>query len=166
MPKSEFKFTPHKVAADERRQYGLVDVYDRATGAHLGMLNPIADGAYVLRDRTGERLSVRYSGRFDDIVYVSREVAAATLRQRIAQVEAIIEARAASVSAGCPNNWHNGSARYVSTACPECPTQPGLKLALTVVETLIAIRVSGGGDGGALDDAREEIEALVYALVD
>jgi hypothetical protein len=136
MSKSRFIFKPHKHAADEHRTVALVDVYDRETSAHLGMLNPTADGAYILRDRTGERLSVHYSGRFDDMVYLSRETSASILRQRMMTVDKIIERRATSVSAGCPNNWHNTSDHRADIACPDCPTQLGLKFAVHLLETL------------------------------
>lgn len=125
MPKSRFVFKAHKYAADESRTYGLVDVFDRENGEHLGMLNPTADGCYILRDRTGERLSVRYGGRFDDMVWLSREASAAILKQRVAIIDQNARRRATSVSAGCANNWHNTADHRANVACPDCPSRIG-----------------------------------------
>jgi hypothetical protein len=154
---SRFKFTPGNTDK-HGHTHGLVNVYERETGKHLGMLNPERDGGYVLRDREGERLSVRYSG-FDDVTYVSRETAAAILGQRMQKIQEITERRAASVTANCPNTWHNGSTYKQVRPCPDCPSQIGLKLALATIENLINVR---WGDEGSLVDAREELRAMIY----
>lgn len=157
---SRFKFTLGN--SDKYGQtHGLVNVYSRETGEHLGMLNPEREGGYVLRDREGERLSVHYSG-FDDIVYVSRETAASILGQRMRSVQEIKERRATSVTASCPNDWHNGSTYKQVRPCPECPSQIGLRLALATIESLINVRAVGGDDAGQLTDAREELRAMIY----
>jgi hypothetical protein len=137
--KSDVIFRPHKPAnSDERKMHGLVDVYDRETGEHLGMLNPIAGGGYVLRDRTGERLGANNHGAIEDVTYLSREPSARILRQRIAQHDRMLAHRVGSVSEGCPNKWHNSpvSTYKAATACPECPTQAGLKYAVQLLDSL------------------------------
>lgn len=131
---SEFVFKSHKPADGERRTHGLVDVYDRASGAHLGMLNPVYGGGYVLRDRNGVRLGASNMGRIEDMAYVSRPTAASLLRTRIRELDAIAERRAGSVSDGCPNNWHNSGSYRETHPCPECPSQPGLKFAVQLLE--------------------------------
>ena len=136
MPKSEFKFSPHKPADGDRQPRGLVDVYDRETGAHLGMLNPLAGGGYVLRDRTGERLGANNCGYIEDVAYLSRETAARILRSRIKQHDQLAERRVGTVSEGCPNKWHNTGSYKATTACPECPTRAGLKYAVATLERL------------------------------
>lgn len=162
MSNSRFSFKPHKYAADERRTYGLADVYDRETGEHLGMLNPTAEDGYILRDTTGERLSIHYSGRFDDNVYTSRDTAAGILVQRMAAIGRVKARRAVSVSAGCSNDWHNGTEYKETRPCPECPSRIGLQVALSRVQSLINVRQAGGDDAGPLADVVDELEALIY----
>jgi hypothetical protein len=134
---SEFSFRPHKHADGEIRMHGLVHVIDRSTGDMIGMLNPIADGGYIMRDRDGVRLSESFGSRFDDVCYTSRETAAANLRMRMTTIAQVTERRAASVSAGCPNKWHNTGTYRESEPCPECPTQPGLKFAVDAIQRLL-----------------------------
>lgn len=162
-PKSGFSYRPHKPAADERQTHGLVNVYYRETGEHLGMLNPTSGGAYILRNRQGERLSVQVSA-IDDEVHLSRESAASILRQRIRQYDRALERRVGSVSEDCPNTWHNSSlsGRRAFTPCPECPSQPGLKIALQEVSSLIDVRRSGGDDAGPLADVLDTLNHLIY----
>lgn len=161
MAQSDFSFRPHKPSAGEDKTHGLMDVYDRATGEHLGMLNPHSDGGYILRNTDGVRLSVEHP-EFDDLTYVSRETSASILRQRVRQFAELAAKRVDSVSEGCPNTWHNTSGYRAVTACPECPSQPGLKLALARIESLIRVREDGGDDAGALEDARDELADLIY----
>lgn len=158
-PKSDVIFRPHKPAsADERKMHGLVDVYDRETGEHLGMLNPIAGGGYVMRDRTGERLGASNHGYIEDVTYLSRDAAARILRQRIAQHDRMLARRVGTVSEGCPNKWHNsGSAYKATTACPECPTQAGLKY---------AVRLLDGLDYGDLTVVIDRLRSEIYAPAD
>lgn len=68
--KSRYSYRPHKGSFA-----GLVDVYYRETGEHVGMLNPVYRGGYAVRDTDGVRLG--------DIVYTSRETAAGVLRIRV-----------------------------------------------------------------------------------
>lgn len=161
---SEFSFRPHKTQADEDKMHGLVDVHDRSTGEMIGMLNPLAGGGYVLRDRDGTRLSKSFGGsRFDDICYTSRETAAGVLRSRMKTIAEATARRDASVSAGCPNKWHNSGTYRETQPCPECPTRAGLKLALARIDSLIqAHRVIGGGEAGSLQEARDELAAMIY----
>jgi len=162
MPKSRFIFKAHKHSADEHRTSGLVHVYDRETEEFIGMVNPTAEDGYILRDTTGERLSVHYSGRFDDNVYTSRDTAAAILVQRVAAIGRVKARRAVSVSAGCANDWHNGSEYKETHPCPECPSRIGLQLALSRVQSLISVREEGGDEAGPLTDIASEIEDLIY----
>lgn len=144
---SSFSFRPHPIDQKEIRIHALVHVHDRETGEFIGMVNPIRDGGYVLRNREGVRLSAAGFNGFDDEVYTSRETAAAILRQRMRQVTETIENRAHSVTAGCPNTWHNSVKYRQVTPCPDCPSQPGLKMALAAVKC---------------DEARQQISALIH----
>jgi hypothetical protein len=67
--------------------------------------------------------------------------------------------RAGTVSDNCLNDWHNSRPRQ---SCPECPSQPGLKLALARVQSLVNVREFGGDDAGPLADALDEISSLIY----
>lgn len=153
---SKFIFRTHKPAEDEDRQYGLVDVYVRETGEHIGMLNPTARDGYVLRNTEGVRLSVAHGDdwSFNDVVPLSRETCASILQTRVKQFAELLARRAVSVTAGCPNKWHNGSSYRETYPCPECPSQPGLKLALAALHHMPAIQDSRA-------DAIETIHALI-----
>lgn len=151
MQKSEFKFVPHKPADGESKVHGLVDVYDRETGEHWGMLNPIAGGGYALRNTGGVRLGEFDHGFTEDICYLSRPTAASILRSRVKAQREVTARRVGTVSEGCPNKWHNAGQYKETTPCPECPTQPGLKLALSVLDRVDAPQ-------GCID----AIYALVY----
>lgn len=132
--KSDYIFRPHKPADGERKTHGLVDVYVRATGEHIGMMNPHTDGGYVLRDRNGDRLGADNCGYIEDLTYLSREPSARILKARIDQRDRMLSRREGSVSQGCPNDWHNTGEYKASTACPECPSQLGLKYAVQLLE--------------------------------
>lgn len=167
---SKFKFTAYVPKTDERRTYGLVNVYDRETGELIGMLNPIAETGYVLRNTDGERLSLHYSG-FDDIVYgLSRETSAAILKQRMRRIEEIKAARADSLTADCPNNWHNGSPYKQTTPCPECPSQQIPKAIADLIDNLrVALDTYGernpDPEGGCLDQLTVAGRALTDAII-
>ena len=163
---SEFSFRPHKHVDGEIRTHGLVHVHDRSTGKMIGMLNPIADGGYIMRDRDGARLSESFGSRFDDICYTSRETAAANLRIRMQTIDEVAARRAASVSAGCPNKWHNTGTYRETTPCPDCPTQPGLKLAVKILRDAADVRELGGDDPDLLRSHADDLEALVYTPSD
>lgn len=70
--------------------------------------------------------------------------------------------RVDSVSEGCPNTWHDTSSYRAVSPCPECPSQPGLKVAVVHLESLIRVRENSGDDAGALKDARDELADLIY----
>lgn len=134
-PQSEFKF--RKVVSFQKTEHvphGLVNVYDRETDRHIGQMNPVKSGGYLLRDVAGVVLSDHDSGRTPGYVALSREPAARMLRLYVDKQAERLALRVGSVSEGCPNTWHNTSEYRGQTACPECPTQLGIRFAIKILE--------------------------------
>lgn len=160
---SEFKF--RKVVSFDKSDlppHGLVNVYDRESDQHIGQLHPAKGGGYMLRNREGVNLAEFDSSRTPGWVALSREPAARLLRLYVGKQDERLTARTGTVSESCPNTWHNTADYRGKTACPECPSAIGLRIALETVRHLARVRESGGDEAGPLLDAAESIEDLLY----
>jgi hypothetical protein len=131
--------------------HGLVNVYERYGDRHIGQIHPARGGGYLLRNRDGVNLADFDCGLTPGFVALSREPAARLLRLFVGKQEERLAARTGTTTEGCVNPWHNTADYRGETACPECPTQPGLKFAVHLMEQL------GFGDEATIARLREEI---------
>jgi hypothetical protein len=160
---SEFIF--RKVVSFDRSDvppHGLVNVYDRETDQHIGQLHPAKGGGYLLRNRDGMNLAEFDSGRTPGFVGLSREPAARLLRVYVSKQDERLRARTGTVSEGCPNTWHNTADYRATTACPECPSAIGLRLAAQLLDHKAAVLENGGDDPEQARGYAEDIRDMIY----
>lgn len=159
----EFKF--RKVVSFDKSDlppHGLVNVYDRESDRHIGQLHPAKGGGYMLRNREGVNLAEFDSGRTPGWVALSREPAARLLRLYVGKQEERLAARSGTVSEGCPNTWHNTADYRGKSACPECPSAIGLRIAIQQLRSAAVVRESGGDDPSELRSQADDLEDMLY----
>lgn len=116
----------------------------------------------MLRNRDGVNLAEFDSGRTPGFVALSREPAARLLRLYVGKQDERLAARTGTVSEACPNTWHNTADYRGKTACPECPSQIGIRLAVQQLRSAANVRENGGDDPELLREQADELEDLLY----
>jgi hypothetical protein len=160
---SEFKF--RKVVSFSKSDvppHGLVNVYERDGERHIGQLHPARGGGYMLRNREGVNLAEFDSGRTPGWVALSREPAARLLRLYVGKQDERLAARTGTVSESCPNTWHNTADYRAKTACPECPSAIGLRIAAKYLESAASSRAFGGDDPAQANEYAADIRDMLY----
>jgi hypothetical protein len=168
---SEFifrKVVNYGPADSDRFPHGLVNVYERErpVDGFVGQLHPARGGGYLLRNRDGVNLADIDCGRTPGFVALSREPAARLLRNYVQRQEQRMAARVGTVSEGCPNTWHNTADYRGKTACPECPSAIGLRIAVQQLRSAARVAESGGDDPGLATEYADDLEDLIYHAPD
>ena len=142
---------------------GMRNVYDRETGAHIGaMRSERAGDGYLLYNTDGVSLAEFDCGRTPGWVPLSQQPAARLLRRYVQQQAEVLARRTGTVSEACPNTWHNTAKYRETTACPECPSQIGLKLAIKLLRSAADVREMGGDDPQEALGYAADLEDLLY----